>query len=139
MLKNIPMVISPELLKILSSMGHGDEIVVADANFPAETCGKRVIRAEGTGGEAMLDAVMSLIPLDNVSKENCFFMATGDDSFQPPIWSKYLSVIAERGERACTAELDRNTFYERAKQAYAVIQTGEKELFANIIVRKGTL
>ena len=74
MLKNIPKIVSPQLLKILCEMGHGDEIVIADGNFPAETCGKRVVRADGLGGEEMLDAVLSLIPLDTYATENFLLM-----------------------------------------------------------------
>ena len=76
MLKNIPKIVSPTLLKILCEMGHGDEIVIADGNFPAENYGKRVIRADGLGGEEMLGAVLSLIPLDTYADENLLLMQT---------------------------------------------------------------
>ena len=84
MLKNIPKIISPELLKILCAMGHGDEIVIADGNFPSETCGQRVVRADGHGGEAILDAVLSLIPLDTYAEKNLILMET---------WSLFVVVV----------------------------------------------
>lgn len=139
MLKNIPSAINPELLKILDEMGHGDEIVVADANFPAETYGRRVIRSDGIGGEEMVSAIAALIPLDGQQKSNCYFMATDGGEPRPPVWNGYLAALAERGEHALPAELERGAFYERAGKAFAVVQTGERALYANIILRKGTL
>lgn len=139
MLKGIPNVIGPELLKILDEMGHGDEIVLADSNFPGVTCAKRLVRADGIGGEEMLQAVMRLFPLDTVAKENCFVMAVGEGESRPPIWDRYNRVIDDAEPSRVSAEIERYAFYERAKQAFAVVQTGETALYANIILKKGTL
>ena len=90
MLKNIPKILSPDLIKILCEMGHGDELVIADANFPAESCGKRVIRADGHGGAKMLEAVLSVIPLDTYAKENFVLMQVVEgDNVRPTIWEEY--------------------------------------------------
>lgn len=139
MLKGIPKVIGPELLKILDEMGHGDEIVLADANFPAAACAGRLVRADGIGGAQMLEAVIRLFPLDSVAKENCTVMAVNRGEPRPPIWEEYYRIIdrEERGRKS--AEIERYAFYERAKQAFAVVQTGEGALYANIILKKGTL
>ena len=139
MLKNIPKIVSPQLLKILCEMGHGDEIVIADGNFPAETCGQRVVRADGLGGEEMLDAVLSLIPLDTYADENLLLMQTTNGDPTPTIWAKYFEIAKKHDDnlRECTVE--RFAFYERAKNAYAVIATGEGAIYANVIIKKGVI
>ena len=139
MLKGIPKIISPEFLKILSEMGHGDELVIADGNFPAENYGKRVVRADGLGGVEMLKAVLSLIPLDTYADENFLLMQTVEDDPTPTIWEKYFSVANEKDDNLRAGKLERFAFYERAKQAYAVIATGEEAVYANIIIKKGVI
>ena len=141
MLKGINPMISPDLLKILCEMGHGDEIVLADANFPAVTYAKRLIRADGHGGTAILDAILSLFPLDKVAGKNALLMAVSEkDAPNPPIWKEYEELMQKyEGENVRVEELERYAFYERAKNAFAVVQTGEKALYANIILKKGTL
>lgn len=141
MLKGINPMISPDLLKILCEMGHGDEIVLADANFPAVTYAKRLIRADGHGGTAILDAILSLFPLDKVADKNALLMAVSEkDALNPPIWKEYEELMQKyEGENVRVEELERYAFYERAKNAFAVVQTGEKALYANIILKKGTL
>ena len=141
MLKGINPIISPELLKLLCEMGHGDEIVIADANFPGATCAKRLIRADGHSGTAILDAVLSLFPLDKVAEKNAFLMAVAEKNApNPPIWEEYQAIM-EKYEQGNVevAQLERYEFYDRAKNAFAVIQTGEKALYANIMLKKGTL
>ena len=139
MLKGIPSIISPELLKILCEMGHGDEIVIADGNFPAETCGQRVVRADGHGGEAILDAVLSLIPLDTYALENLLLMQTTNGDPTPEIWDKYFAIAKKHDPNLRAGTLERFEFYERAKKAYAVIATGESAIYANIIIKKGVI
>ena len=139
MLKGISKIISPSLLKILSEMGHGDEIVIADGNFPAENYGKRVIRADGIGGIAMLRAVLSLIPLDTYANENFMLMQTVKGDPTPNIWGDYFSIAAETDDNLREGYLERFDFYERAKQAYAVIATSEEAIYANIIIKKGVI
>lgn len=139
MLKGIAKSISPELLKILCEMGHGDEIVIADANFPCESLGKRVIRADGLGGVETLKNVLSLIPLDTYVKENFLLMQTVGDDDVPVIWEEYFSVANNLDDNLRKGYLERFAFYERAKNAYAVIATGETAIYANIIIKKGVI
>ena len=142
MLKGISKKISPELLKILCEMGHGDEIVIADANFPSETFGKRVIRADGIKGTEMLDAVLSLFPLDTYSDPNMILMQLMDcdvGKINPTIWEEYKDIANEHDKNVRVGNIDRFEFYERAKDAYAVIATGELAVYANIILKKGVI
>lgn len=142
MLKNTPKIVSPELLKVLCEMGHGDEIVIADGNFPAETFGKRVIRADGISGAAMLDAVLSLIPLDTYSDPNFILMRLmecDDGKIDPVIWNEYKEIADKHDKNVKIGNIDRFAFYERAKNAYAVIATGEEAVYANIILKKGVI
>ena len=98
MLKGISPLISPSLLKILAEMGHGDEIVIADANFPSETYGRRVVRADGIGGRELLDAILTLIPLDTYAEENFILMSTLFGEPTPEIWSDYFRIAKERDD-----------------------------------------
>ena len=139
MLKNIPTVIGPELLKILDEMGHGDEIVIADGNFPSHSIGQRVVRADGIGGEAVLDGVLSLIPLDTYAPENFMLMETTNGDPTPEIWAKYEEIAAKHDKNVREALIERYAFYERAKKAYAVIATSESAIYANIILKKGVV
>lgn len=139
MLKGIPKIVSPELLKILCEMGHGDEIVIADGNFPSENYGKRVIRADGVGGVEMLKAVLSLIPLDTYANENFLLMQTVQGDSTPTIWEEYFDIAQKADDNLREGYLERFDFYERAKKAYAVIATGEEAVYANIIIKKGVI
>ena len=139
MLKGISKIISPELLKILSEMGHGDEIVIADGNFPSENYGKRVVRADACGGVEMLDAVLSLIPLDTYVDENFYLMQTVEGDPTPTIWAEYFSTAQKHDKNLRAGNLERFAFYERARNAYAVIATGEGAVYANIILKKGVI
>ena len=142
MLKNISKIVSPELIKTLCEMGHGDEIVIADGNFPAETFGKRVIRADGIGGAEMLKAVLSLIPLDTYSDPNMILMRLMDcdkGKINPVIWNEYEKIATAEDVNVKIGNIDRFEFYDRAKTAYAVIATGEEAVYANIILKKGVV
>ena len=140
MLKNIPKILSPDLLKILCEMGHGDELVIADANFPAESCGQRVIRADGHGGAKMLEAVLSVIPLDTYAKENFVLMqVVAGDNVRPTIWEEYKKIAAAKDPNVRAGFEERFAFYERAKKAYAIVATGEEAVYANIILKKGVI
>ncbi len=142
MLKGVNKLVSPELIKTLCEMGHGDEIVIADANFPSENFGKRVIRADGIGGVAMLDAVLSLIPLDTYSDPNFVLMQLMDcdvGKIDPVIWKEYAAVAAKHDKNVKTGNIDRFEFYKRAQNAYAVIATGEEAVYANILLKKGVI
>lgn len=139
MLKNISKIVSPELLKILCEMGHGDEIVIADGNFPSQSNGKRVVRADGHGGEAILDAVLSLIPLDTYADANFMLMETTNGDPTPTIWEKYFDIANKHDDNLRVGMVERFDFYERARNAYAVIATGESAIYANIIIKKGVI
>ena len=123
-------------------MGHGDEIVIADGNFPAETFGKRVIRADGIGGTAMLEAVLSLIPLDTYSNPNMILMQLMEcdqGKINPVIWKEYEKIGEKHDKNVKIGHIDRFAFYERAKTEFAVIATGEEAVYANIILKKGVI
>ena len=142
MLKNIPKLISPELLKVLCEMGHGDEIVIADANFPSANYGKRVIRADGISGTKMLEAILSVFPLDTYSDPNMVLMKLMDcdvGKIDPVIWKEYEKIAKEKDDNVKIGNIDRFEFYDRAKEAYAVIATGEEAVYANIILKKGVI
>lgn len=141
MLKNIPKILSPELVKTLMEMGHGDEIVIADGNFPSETIGKRVVRCDGHGVTELLDAIMQLFPLDTYTEKPVMLMeVVPGDPVVPTIWEDYKAVINRYEPENCKIEMiERFAFYERAKNAYAVVATGEEAIYANIILKKGVV
>lgn len=140
MLKNIPKILSPQLVKTLMEMGHGDEIVLADANFPACSVSQNVVRADGIAGTDLLEAILKLFPLDLYTDYQVFMMevVAGDD-YKPEIWDKYKNILSESEEKFEIAYLERFAFYERAKTSYAVIASGEEALYANIILKKGVV
>jgi len=141
MLKNISPLISPELLKILAEMGHGDEIVIADGNFPSHAVNGRVVRADGHGGVEMLDAILNLFPLDTYAEKNVMLMqVVPGDTVETPIWDEYQATMEKHEkDNIRTDYIERFAFYDRAKTAYAVVATGEKALYANIILKKGVI
>lgn len=136
MLKGIPNIIPPELLKILAEMGHGDEIVIGDGNFPGQSIGKRVVRCDGHGTAEMLSAVLTLLPLDPYQKPVYIMEKVTGDTAQTPIWDEYARIIKPYTDEKME-KIERFAFYERAKNAYAVVMTGEKALYANVILKKG--
>jgi L-fucose mutarotase len=141
MLKNIPPIISPELMKILLEMGHGDEIVLADGNFPAASVAQRLVRCDGHGVPELLEAVLQLFPLDiYVDRPVALMSVVPGDKTKPTIWEQYRALIKASGEPFSDFEfVERFAFYERAKKAYAVVATSEKALYANVILKKGVL
>ena len=144
MLKGIPKIISPQLLKVLSEMGHSDRIVLADGNFPAESMGKNaiVIRMDGHGIPEILDAILQLFPLDTyVEKPVSLMEVMPGDTVETPIWDVYKEIIAKHDERGedTVGAIERFQFYEEAKKAYCIIATGESALYANIMLQKGVV
>ncbi len=139
MLKGISPLISPELLKTLSEMGHGDELVLSDAHFPADTFGRRVLRADGLKIADLLDAVLPLFVLDGYVKDPLVMMqANGGDVLDPNVEAAYLVPIKKHApDSPAIARMERFAFYERAKNAYAVLITGELAKYGNIIIKKG--
>lgn len=141
MLKGIPSILSPELLKVLMEMGHGDEIVLADGNFPAASHAQRLLRCDGHGIPALLDAILQLLPLDPyVERPAALMQVVPGDTVETPIWGTYGDIIRARtGLAQPFEEVERFAFYERAKRAYAVVATGEGALYANLILKKGVV
>lgn len=143
MLKGIPPILSPELLKILCEMGHTDEITIGDGNFPGHTYGKKVIRLDGHGVPEILDAILQLFPLDTyVDKPVTLMKVVDGDPVETPIWDTYKEIVAKYDSRgaACFEEIDKWEFYNRVKEkSTAVIMTGETALYANIILKKGVV
>ena len=140
MLKGISPIISPELIKILMEMGHGDELCIGDGNFPAASIAKRLVRLDGHGVSEVLDAVLKLMPLDTYVEAPVTLMQVvpGDDVV-PVIWDEYKAVIQKNEGDKKIENVERFAFYERAKSCYAVVATGESALYANIILKKGVV
>ena len=139
MLNGISPIISPELLMILDKMGHGDEIVFSDGNFPGESIGRIVLRADPVGVPELLRAVLPLFPLDAYDN-NVYLMdkTESDKDLDIPIWEEYKKIAAEYTDKA-PVFLERFAFYERAKKAYCVVVTGERAIYANVILKKGVV
>ena len=145
MLKGIPQIISPELLKVLCEMGHSDRIVIADGNFPAESMGKnaKVIRCDGHGVPELLDAILQVFPLDAYVETPAMLMEKmeRDKDLEIPVWDEYKKIIAKHDNRGETAvgSYERFEFYEEAKKCYCILQSGETAIYANIILQKGVI
>ena len=141
MLKGIPSILLPELLKILMEMGHADEILLADGNYPTFAQPDRVIHLDGHGIPEVLAAVLQLMPLDTYVEQPAAYMAVSPgDSYLPTIWETYTEVIQAAENRPVSHEkLAKLDFYERGRKTYAVIRTGEQSLYANLILRKGVV
>ena len=140
MLKNIPAVLSPELLKILMEMGHGDELVIGDGNFPAASNARRLVRLDGHGVPEILDAILTLFPLDTYVEAPVALMAvTPGDPTVPAIWEDYKDIIRRREGEHKIEVVERFEFDRRSREAYAILATGETALYANIILKKGVV
>lgn len=141
MLRGIPEILSPELVQCLMSMGHGDEIVIADRNFPAYSLGQRIFRCDGVGITELLQAVIPLFPLDeSVGYHHILMDVPPDMDFVPSVWEKYRQVIQTSHDQYMEPlKLPKPDFYQRSTKAVAVVITSEKERFANLILRKGII
>jgi L-fucose mutarotase len=141
MLKNLNPLLSPELLMVLRSMGHGDEIAVVDANFPAASMAQHLVRLDGVSVTAVTDAILSVMPLDDFVPEAAWRMeVVGDPQAEQPIFDEFRTIIAHHeGTGFRLAALERFAFYDRAKAAYAIVSTGEARLYGNIILKKGVV
>jgi len=145
-LKGVPRILSPDLLRVLARMGHGDELVLADCNFPAASCAATTthgieLRSE-RGIPELLKAVMSVLPLDPVAPSGIFMAMMPEHvaaGWKTPIWAEYKSVILAAEPTCKFEEVERFAFYERAKKAFAIVSTGETALYGNLILRKGVL
>lgn len=144
MLKNIPAILSPVLLKALCEMGHSDRLVIADGNFPAESIGRNaiVIRLDGHGVSEILDAVLQVFPLDTyVSHPASLMQKVPGDTVATPIWDEFREIISKYDNRGSEAigSIERFEFYEQAKSCYLIIASSEKALYANIMLQKGVI
>ena len=137
MLKGIDKLLTGDILKILCDMGHGDELVIADANFPAENCAQRLIRLPGIDGVRAVQAILSVFPLDSYSSPAFIMDLTDSDKEkempEPVIWQDYEKLTGG------VEKLERFEFYERSRKAYAIIQTGEERQYANLLLVKGVI
>ncbi len=145
MLKGIPKCISPELLKVLAEMGHGDTLVVADAFYPAASNAKncKLVRADGISSTEMLDAILTLFPLDAFSEKPFIIMDMPEKykgKIETPVWDEYIAIVEKHDSRGRDAVgfIERFSFYEEAKKAYAILATGEEAYFGCVIIKKGT-
>ena len=140
MLKNIPPILSPDLLHALRAMGHGDEIVIVDANFPAESSGPPVIRLDGLLATDVADAVLSLMPLDDFVDEQAFAMeVVGNPRKREQTHREFDKLVKKHEPAMKLALLERFAFYARAAEAFVIVQTGERRLYGNILLKKGVI
>ena len=141
MLKGIPPLITPELMSILMRMGHGDDLVIADGNFPAETMGRRVVRVDGHSATEVLNAVLKFVPIDDFVDDPVKVMQPVDPTTpEPAIWQEFRQLLAEHETRPLElTRVERFEFYRQAQAAFAVVATGETAVYANVIVKKGVV
>jgi L-fucose mutarotase len=140
MLKNIPPILSPDLLAILRAMGHGDEIAIVDANFPGDSSGPTLIRLDGLTATEVLEAVLSVMPLDTFVDEQAIGMEVVGDPKKREATHKDFDKIVKKHEPDMKLTLvERFAFYDRVEGAYAIIQTGERRLYGNILLKKGII
>ena len=140
MLKGIPSVLPPDLLKILMEMGHGDEIVIGDGNFPAASCAARLVRCDGHTAPEILDAILQLMPLDTyVDAPVSLMQVTPGDNVATPIWDEFAKIVEKHQPGTKIGQIERFQFYDTARRCYAVVSTGETALYANVILQKGVI
>ena len=140
MLKHIPPLLGPDLLAILRAMGHGDEIAIVDANYPADAAGPVLVRLDGISATDVLDAVLTLMPLDDFVDEAAIVMQTvGDPSKREPVVDAFETIVRQHEPAMGLSAMERFAFYARVKQGYAIVQTGERRLYGNILLKKGII
>lgn len=152
MLKNIPPILSPELLKVLCEMGHGDRLCIGDGNFPGASMAKAnddiqnecvLVRADGHGVNELLDAILQVIPLDRYVEHPVMLMQVSecDKGMKIPVWDDYKKTVAKYDERGADAfgSYERFEFYDNARKCYCILQSGETQVYANVIIQKGVI
>lgn len=141
MLKGFDPLLTPDLLYVLRAMGHGDEIAIVDANYPAQSAGPDVVRLDAADATRTLDAVLSVLPLDTFVDEACWRMeVVGESDAELPIFAEFRAIVARReGPQFKIGSLERFAFYERAKRCSAIVATGERRFYGNIILTKGVV
>ncbi len=141
MLKNIPALMPPELMKIMLEMGHGDELLLCDGNYPKFGCPERCVRMDGYGICEILDMILFFFPLDAYAQHPTALMAVvPGDPYKPEIWSQYRAIGHKHEPDGLREEtLEKPAFYERGRRCYACVATGESALYANVILKKGVV
>lgn len=140
MLKNINPLLSPDLLKVLCAMGHGDEIAIVDGNYPADTDAKRLVRLDGHSATDILDAVLSVMPLDDRVADCAFRPATLNDPHRAePIFAAFEKIVKTHEPQRHISVLVGDAFYTRVKSCYAIVASGERRLYGNIVLKKGVI
>ncbi len=141
MLKGIDPLLGPDLLRVLAAMGHGDEIVIVDANFPAEASARRLVRLDGVDATRTAQAILSVLPLDEYVEAPAAVMAVvGDPDAERPVFADFRRLVeAAHGAPVSFERVERFAFYERARRAFAIVATGERRLYGNLILTKGVL
>ncbi len=141
MLKQIPPVISPDLMLTLMQMGHGDELVLADGNYPSASNARRLVRCDGHGVLELLEAILKFLPIDTFVKDVAIVMEPVDPQpADPPVWAGFSRLLeAGEGRTIELTRISRQEFYDRSRTAYAIVATGETALYANIILKKGVV
>ena len=141
MLKLIHPAISPELMAVMLQMGHGDELVLADANFPADSNARRIVRSDGIDLETLLPAILKFLPIDTFVPEQAMVMQPVDPQTpEPAIWATFRQALqAAEGRHVELTTIERFEFYERTRQAYAIVSTGSRAFYSNIILKKGVV
>ncbi len=140
MLRGIHPLLGPDLLHALRSLGHGDEVVIADANFPSHSLGPRVVRLDGIDAIAAADAILTHLPLDTFAEAAAFRMeVVGDPSAIPPICEAFAELIRNLAGPFDVKPLERFAFYERARSAFAVVASGEARLYGCVLLKKGVV
>lgn len=140
MLKNINPLLGPQLLKILREMGHGDEIAIVDANYPAQSSTNLLVRMEGVTATEVLEAVISVLPLDQYVEHSAFSMqVVGAPEEEPEIVSDFKGIVSPYEPEAKWAAIERFNFYDQVNKAYAIVATGEGRLYGNVILKKGVI
>lgn len=139
MLKGLSPLLSPDLLHVLASMGHGDEIVLADANFPAATHARRLVPLTGADSPQVLDAVLSVMPLDDFVEQAAFTMQVVSDPTNVPEVARAFNATLQRHGCGTAVPIERFAFYQRAAAAFAIVATGERRAYGNILLKKGVV
>ena len=140
MLKNIPPILGPDLLGILRAMGHGDEIAIVDANYPADAAGPALVRLDGISATDVLDAILTLMPLDDFVEEAAICMqVVGDAAKREPVMEEFERIVKRHEPGMGLSSLERFAFYQRVSKGYAIVQTGERRLYGNILLKKGVI
>ena len=139
MLNKIPKILPPDLVKIMMQMGHGDELVIGDGNFPCDAMGTRVVRMDGHGVPEILDAILELMPLDPYVEQPTALMSVvpGDDYGQPAVWQTYQEILHRHGHDIPSEMVERFAFYDRARKAFVCVASSEVQQYANFILKKG--